>query len=234
MTSPLTDQQLDEIEARAAHLHEYGDPTDTRTAGWEELAGTDVPALLAEVRRQRDRIAELEVGLNDLAALVSQWCDRATKAEARVAELERPAVDSDTLAAWLSQRFDPRGPDWEDLTEDDRSYWEHHASAVRRAVSRGGFKAVAPDAASGATSAPLGAVQGSSVSESTQSPTGAPTAPRRTLTPNEYDAAWHAVEGAAGDEGADPGTVLHAVLDRLGIEWQDAASPTAAAAGGER
>lgn len=48
-------------------------------------------------------------------------------------------------------------------------------------------------------------------------------APRRTLTPNEYDAAWHAVEGAAGEEGADPGTVLHAVLNRLGIEWQDAA-----------
>jgi hypothetical protein len=53
------------------------------------------------------------------------------------------------------------------------------------------------------------------------------TTPRRTLTPNEYSAAWHAVEGSAGDEGADPGTVLHAVLDRLGIEWQDAAQPAA-------
>ncbi|KOU59919.1 hypothetical protein ADK57_32155 [Streptomyces sp. MMG1533] len=41
----------------------------------------------------------------------------------------------------------------------------------------------------------------------------------RTLTDSEYDAAWHAVEGAAGEEGADPGTVLHAVLDRLGITW---------------
>lgn len=39
----------------------------------------------------------------------------------------------------------------------------------------------------------------------------------RTLTQSEYSAAWHAVEGAAGEEGADPGTVLHAVLDRLGI-----------------
>jgi hypothetical protein len=39
----------------------------------------------------------------------------------------------------------------------------------------------------------------------------------RTLTENEYSAAWHAVEGAAGEEGADPATVLHAVLDRLGI-----------------
>jgi hypothetical protein len=39
----------------------------------------------------------------------------------------------------------------------------------------------------------------------------------RTLTEGEYDAAWHAVEGAAGEEGADPATILHAVLDRLGI-----------------
>jgi len=50
----------------------------------------------------------------------------------------------------------------------------------------------------------------------------------RALTASEYDAAWHAVEGAAGEEGADPGTVLHAVLDRLGIAWQDAAYPAAA------
>lgn len=39
----------------------------------------------------------------------------------------------------------------------------------------------------------------------------------RVLTEGEYDSAWHAVEGAAGEEGADPGTVLHAVLVRLGI-----------------
>jgi hypothetical protein len=45
-----------------------------------------------------------------------------------------------------------------------------------------------------------------------------PTQVRRVLTLGEYDAAWHAVEGSAGEEGADPGTVLHAVLDRLGID----------------
>jgi hypothetical protein len=55
-------------------------------------------------------------------------------------------------------------------------------------------------------------------------------AARRTLTPNEYDAAWHAVEGAAGEEGADPGTVLHAVLNRLGIDTP-AAEETATEAG---
>jgi hypothetical protein len=40
---------------------------------------------------------------------------------------------------------------------------------------------------------------------------------RRRLSPNEYSAAWHAVEGAAGEPGADPATVLHAVLRALGI-----------------
>lgn len=49
-------------------------------------------------------------------------------------------------------------------------------------------------------------------------PAEEPATPNRILTESEYNAAWHAVEGAAGEEGADPGTVLHAVLDRLGID----------------
>ncbi|MGV9352337.1 hypothetical protein [Streptomyces misionensis] len=39
----------------------------------------------------------------------------------------------------------------------------------------------------------------------------------RTLTESEHNAAWHAIEGTAGEEGADPGTVLNAVLRALGI-----------------
>lgn len=46
------------------------------------------------------------------------------------------------------------------------------------------------------------------------------TTPRH-LTPTEYTAAWHAIEGSAGDPGADPGTVLHAVLAGLGITPPD-------------
>lgn len=42
--------------------------------------------------------------------------------------------------------------------------------------------------------------------------------PGRVLTLLEHDAAWHAIEGAAGEEGADPGTVLAAVLHALGID----------------
>ncbi|MEH0574348.1 hypothetical protein QBA54_07590 [Streptomyces sp. B21-108] len=49
----------------------------------------------------------------------------------------------------------------------------------------------------------------------------------RRLTEGEYSAAWHAVEGAAGQEGADPGTILHAVLDRLGIALPGTEEPKA-------
>ncbi|MBP8538582.1 hypothetical protein [Streptomyces sp. MK37H] len=41
---------------------------------------------------------------------------------------------------------------------------------------------------------------------------------RRSLTPEEYSAAWHAVEAAVGAPGADPATVLLAVLNALGIQ----------------
>ncbi|MFJ2279263.1 hypothetical protein ACIOEZ_34505 [Streptomyces sp. NPDC087866] len=54
---------------------------------------------------------------------------------------------------------------------------------------------------------------------------------RRRLTPNEHDRAWHAIEGSAGEEGADPDTILNAVLHALRIdpptaEEEQAASPS--------
>ncbi|MFJ5151412.1 hypothetical protein ACIQCF_07455 [Streptomyces sp. NPDC088353] len=62
MTQQLTDQQLDEIEARAGHLYEYEQQPEEA----DVLAGTDVPALAAEVRRLRARVSEME---NDVALL---------------------------------------------------------------------------------------------------------------------------------------------------------------------
>ncbi|MFF9901333.1 hypothetical protein [Streptomyces longispororuber] len=50
----------------------------------------------------------------------------------------------------------------------------------------------------------------------------------RVLTPGEHDRAWHAIEGAAGAPGADPETILQAVLAALHIQppseedWQAA------------
>ena len=54
--------------------------------------------------------------------------------------------------------------------------------------------------------------------------------PARTLTPNEHDRAWHAIEHATSQDDADPGTVLSAVLRALrinapSIEDEQAASP---------
>ncbi|MFD5856135.1 hypothetical protein [Streptomyces chartreusis] len=53
---------------------------------------------------------------------------------------------------------------------------------------------------------------------------------RRVLTPDEHDGAWHAIEGAAGEPGADPGTVLRAVLDALDIQAPSAEDEQAASA----
>ncbi|MFG2408704.1 hypothetical protein ACGFR8_31055 [Streptomyces brevispora] len=50
-----------------------------------------------------------------------------------------------------------------------------------------------------------------------RSPAVTPATPQRILTPLEHHAAWHAIEGSAGEEGADPGTVLNAVLRVLNI-----------------
>ncbi|WP_089117071.1 hypothetical protein [Streptomyces sp. SS07] len=77
-----------------------------------------------------------------------------------------------------------------------------------------GLRALADDAAAGV-----------------QPPTSEAEPACRRLTPNEYDRAWHAVEGSAGEEGADPGTVLHAVLRALRIDAptpaeEQAASPS--------
>lgn len=54
-----------------------------------------------------------------------------------------------------------------------------------------------------------------------------PAEPRRVLTANEYSRAWHAIEGAAGAEDADPSTILAAVLHALQIDAPDAVTTEA-------
>jgi hypothetical protein len=69
MTEPLTADQLDDIATRAASLHEYATLTDTPLqADADQLAGTDVPALLAEIRRLRAE-ATRRVQCNDCGAV---------------------------------------------------------------------------------------------------------------------------------------------------------------------
>ncbi|MFB6809443.1 hypothetical protein [Streptomyces sp. NPDC056387] len=55
---------------------------------------------------------------------------------------------------------------------------------------------------------------------------------RRRLTELEHTAAWHAIEGTAGEDGADPGTVLAAVLRALGIDPPEPAAPPLTAIAG--
>jgi hypothetical protein len=69
MNQPLTADQLDDIEARAAHLTEYATLTDKPLqADADQLTGTDVPALLAEIRRLRTETAR-RVQCNDCGAV---------------------------------------------------------------------------------------------------------------------------------------------------------------------
>lgn len=67
-------------------------------------------------------------------------CNRGPCPLRRMADETATETPADTLPAWLYQRFMPDGIGWDQLDEDDRSYWEHQARAVRRAVARGGFK----------------------------------------------------------------------------------------------
>lgn len=71
---------------------------------------------------------------------VSESVWQAAKEAEAIAEAVQP---KDTLAPWLANRFDPNGAPWDGMSDDDRSYWEHQARAVRRAVERDGFKAEA-------------------------------------------------------------------------------------------
>lgn len=55
-TRPLNEQQLNDIATRAAHLHKYATQDDGEG---DTLAGQDVPALIAEIRRQRAALTTL-------------------------------------------------------------------------------------------------------------------------------------------------------------------------------
>ncbi|MCI3246481.1 hypothetical protein [Streptomyces spinosisporus] len=58
-TTPPTEQQLDDIEARAAALYEYATVTDPEgQAALQQLTDEDVPGHVAEVRRLRAVVGE--------------------------------------------------------------------------------------------------------------------------------------------------------------------------------
>lgn len=208
----MTDQQLDldEIETRAAHLHEYATLTDgPLQTDADQLTGKDVPALVKEVRRLRPALDEMihcrdnalralyrddvetDIDLEETIAAPFygpgwNWDGSDLKPVVReAAEAVRPAFgklteERDRLRAELEsvrrivRRLAAHAVGFGDvLDESDRGPWGRTVGADIAELSA----AVAPDAASEATSAPLSASQPSSVSESAQSPTGVPTGP---------------------------------------------------------
>lgn len=228
MTTPPTGQQLDldAIETRAAHLHEYATLTDVELqSDADDLFDIDVPALAREVRRLR-------------AELVSIRSETMREAADIVLKTIAPADwDADSIACWntalniaeheLRQRVAPPSAASPTAIADadnptplrwglDDVLWgdDDSVTILMSGPDREPYwLELDPERAAG-------------LRQNLAGPDGGP---RRALTASEYNTAWHAVEGAAGEEGADPGTVLHAVLDRLGIAWQDAAYPPAAA-----
>lgn len=90
----------------------------------------------------------------------SVW-QAAKEAEALAAAEVEARKPKDTLPAWLYQRFNRVAPPWTSLSDADRSFWEHEAAAVRRAVARDGFREPVTDLAEavcewGAFPAPAG------------------------------------------------------------------------------
>lgn len=161
-----TELELDEIAGRAAGLYEYATGLD---AAWQDeadqLAGTDVPALIADLRRARDRVAELEAfayGCDAEGCVLphSSWCEAAKKTAA--------ANDGCTCGRPWTGHPQPHAMHCWTVNPPRAEVEEMRKRIAELSAS------VAPDAASEATSAPLRPSQPSSVSESAQSPTGAP------------------------------------------------------------
>jgi hypothetical protein len=105
------------------------------TAGWHDstvlsnpdlYCWPDAASAVAEARRIMP------------GAVVDDGTDGITR---RIAPTQTLRVTApDTFPAWLRQRYTATYVDWDHADDADRSYWEHGAAAVRRAVARGGFK----------------------------------------------------------------------------------------------
>ncbi|MFF4943705.1 hypothetical protein [Streptomyces rubiginosohelvolus] len=188
------------------------------TAAGLDAAAPPAPADRAAVLRVVDRLSAHAVGFQD----VLDESDRGPWGELILADI----ADLRALAAGAAPA--PRCPrcneDLTDYTDDDRVYrtgdtrpycsGECVVFAYRRKLPIPSWAADAADAAAGV-----------------QPPTSEAHPARRRLTPREHDRAWHAVEGSAGEPGADPDTILNAVLHALRIDIptpaeEQAASPT--------
>jgi hypothetical protein len=121
-----------------------------------EVLAADGQAYNGELSMLRGLVATLRAvakhgDLGDVQKLLAEHerDEQDAYAEAEKNGRATAGTTPDTLASWLYQRFMSHGVGWDNLSDDDRQYWEHQASAVRRAVARGGFKTVATEAGEG-------------------------------------------------------------------------------------
>lgn len=67
-------------------------------------------------------------------------CGCGRDAHSNLSPCDETETAADTLPHWLYVRFGKGGLGFRELDADTRSWWDHEAQAVRRAVARNGFK----------------------------------------------------------------------------------------------
>lgn len=117
-------------------LAETYERADTAAPPADRQAYSGELAMLRTVVREVRSAAFVHEDLAAVRRLLTEHAVNHVDARNTAAAGGRP----DTFPAWLAHRFDPNSPPWDGMSEDDRSYWEHEAAAVRRALARGGFK----------------------------------------------------------------------------------------------
>jgi hypothetical protein len=136
-TRGLTDQQLDEIEQRAARLYERTASIDPNAhPDFGQLTDADVPALVAEVHRLRARVAELEgpavEARTALADAVVEWSGQTVGCHVptvdAIVELinpqSEPRVCGDRLVDWACSLRDGRHLDGKHRDEFKGAWWD--------------------------------------------------------------------------------------------------------------
>jgi hypothetical protein len=127
-------------------------PVGTLVFAYPGARPEDIPSARRLVTRTRSEAHEVGLDRDGVVWVEGEGSyislthvDPVSQAEwdaAKAAEAERVEVKPvDTLPAWLYQRYAVGHIlPFEALAEADRTFWEHEAAAVRRAVARGGFK----------------------------------------------------------------------------------------------
>ncbi|MFF8458891.1 hypothetical protein ACF06T_30650 [Streptomyces albidoflavus] len=125
MSEPLTAERLAAIADRAAHAYEY-DPSEQA----EVLAGTDVPALLAEVERFRESVTYHQDRADRLSRQVSSVRRERGVAEVAARRLRLAWQSARKRAAGERQAAEwVRDEELERLRADLNAYFAHESDA---------------------------------------------------------------------------------------------------------